>query len=88
LGTAFTLYLAMKHLGAVEIHVEINKALGERIVGYSTITRYLRKHNFLDPSEVAEDEPDIGSSDPIDHAILQAFNEQPFASLWQHVKRI
>jgi hypothetical protein len=35
------LYLAVKHLGALEIHPEINSVLGRCTVGYSTITRYL-----------------------------------------------
>jgi hypothetical protein len=40
---SITLYLAMKHLGMLEIHAEINNVLGQGIVGYSTTTRYLRK---------------------------------------------
>jgi hypothetical protein len=43
---SIALYLAMKHLGAVEIHREINTVLGEGTVGYSTRTRYLRKKVF------------------------------------------
>jgi hypothetical protein len=82
-----TLYLAMKHLGALEIHAEINSVLGQGTVGYSTITRYLRKRSLPRSSEPAEDEAEIGSCDPIHRAILQALNEQPFSSLRQLVKR-
>jgi hypothetical protein len=83
-----TSYLAMKLLGAVEIRAEISKVLGTGIVRYSTITRYLRKESFPDSSEVTEEEHEIGSSDPIDRAILQILNEQPFALLRQLSKRI
>jgi hypothetical protein len=85
---SITLYLAMKGLGARVIHAEINDVLGQGPVGYSTITRYLRKRSFPQFCESAEEEAEIGSSDLIDHAILQALNEQPFASLRQLAKRI
>jgi hypothetical protein len=38
---SITLYLAMQHLRALEIHAEINNILGQSTLGYSTITRYL-----------------------------------------------
>jgi hypothetical protein len=85
---SITLYLAMKLLGAVEIHAQTNKVFGEGTVRYSTITRYLRKQSFPHSSEVAEEKADIGSSDPIDRIILQALNEQAFTSLRQLAKRI
>jgi hypothetical protein len=84
---SITLYLAMKHLGALEIHGEINSLLGQGTVGYSTVTRYLRKRSFRHSSESGEEEPEIGSCDPIDPAILQALFEQPFSSLPQLAKR-
>jgi hypothetical protein len=80
---SITLYLAMKHLGALEIHAEINNVLGQGNVRYSTLTRHLRKRSFPHSSESAEEEPEIGSWGPIDHGILQALNEQPFSSLQQ-----
>jgi hypothetical protein len=40
---SITLYLNKKHLSAVAIHAEINNILGEGTIGYSTVTRYLRK---------------------------------------------
>jgi hypothetical protein len=39
---SITLDLAMKHLGALEIHAKINTVLGQDTVGSSTITRYLQ----------------------------------------------
>jgi hypothetical protein len=44
------LYLNKKDLAAIEIHTEINHALGEGTLGYSTVTRYLGKQNFGDSS--------------------------------------
>jgi hypothetical protein len=38
---SITLYLAMKHLGALEIWAEINNVLGQGTVGDSTTTRCL-----------------------------------------------
>jgi hypothetical protein len=38
---SITLYLTKKHLEAVAINTEIISILGEGIVGYSTVTRYL-----------------------------------------------
>jgi hypothetical protein len=84
---SITLYLAMKHLEALEIHAESNSGLGQGTVGYSTITRCLRKRSFPHSSESAEEEPGIRSCDPIDRAILQALNQQPFSSLRQLAKR-
>jgi hypothetical protein len=72
---SITLYFAMNHLGAIEIHAEINDVLGQGTAGYSTITMYLRKRSFPHSSESAEEEAVIGSCDPIDRAILQALDE-------------
>jgi hypothetical protein len=84
---SITLDLAMKHLGTLEIHVEINNVLGQGTVGYSTLTRYLRRRSFPHSSESAEEEAEIESRDPIERVILQALNEQPFSSLRQLTKR-
>jgi hypothetical protein len=84
---SITLYLTMKHLGGLEIHAEINSVLGQGTVRYSTKTRYLGQRSFPHYSESAEEEPEIGSSDPIDRVILQALNKRPFSSLRQLAKR-
>jgi hypothetical protein len=70
-----TLYLNKKHLSAVAIHAEINSVLGEGTIGYSTITRYLRKQSFANASHLAPEEPDLGAADAIDNAILQVLDE-------------
>jgi hypothetical protein len=51
---SITLYLNKKHLSAVAIHAEINSVLGEGTIGYSTVTRYLRKQNFANASHLAQ----------------------------------
>jgi predicted transcriptional regulator len=83
---SITFCLAMEHLGALEIHAEINSVLGQGTVGYSTITRYLRKRSSPHSSESAEEEAEIGICDTIDRTILPALNEQPFSSLRQLAK--
>jgi hypothetical protein len=85
---SITLYLATKHIGAVEIHSGINNILGEGTVGHPTITQYWRKQSSPDSSERANAEPEIGSSDLIESAKLQPRNEQPLPSLRQLAKRI
>jgi hypothetical protein len=81
------IYLTMKHLGPLDIQAEINNILGQNTVGYSTITRYLRKRNFPHSSESAEEEAEIESCGTIGRAIRQGLNEQPFASFQQLAKR-
>jgi hypothetical protein len=48
----------------------------------------LRERSFLDSSSVAADEPEIEDPDAMDNAILQALDEQHFASLRQLAKMI
>jgi hypothetical protein len=84
---SITLYLNKMHLSAVAIHAEISSVLGEGTIGYSTVTRCLRKQSFANASHLAPEEPDFGAADTIDNAILQALDEQSFASLRQISKR-
>jgi hypothetical protein len=51
---SITLYLNKKHLSAVAIHVKINSVLGEGTIGYSTVTRYLRKQSFANAQHLAQ----------------------------------
>jgi hypothetical protein len=81
------LYLNKKHFSAVAIHAEINSVIGEGTIGYSTVTRYLRKQSFANASYLAPEEPHLAAADTIDNAILQALDESPFASLRQIAKR-
>jgi hypothetical protein len=81
-------FLAMKRLSETAIEAQINNVLGPGTVAYSTVTRYLRKRSFAGPSERPHQVPEIEGADSIDEAILQAFNEAPFASLRQLAKRI
>jgi hypothetical protein len=72
---SITLYLSKKHFSAVAIHAEINSVLGEGTIGYSTITRYMRKQRFTNASHLAPEGLDLGVADTIDNAILQALDE-------------
>jgi hypothetical protein len=81
------LYLNNKHLSAVVIHAEINIVLGEDTIGYSTVTRYLRKQSFANALHLAPEEPDLGAADTIGNVVLQTFDEQPFVLLRQIPKR-
>jgi hypothetical protein len=83
-----TLDLNKKHLSAVAIHAEINSVLGEGTIGYSTVTRYLRKQSFANASHLVPEEPDLRAADTINNAILQAFDEESFAPLHQIAKRM
>jgi hypothetical protein len=48
---------------------------GEGTIGYSTVTRYLRKQSFANASHLAAEEPDLGAADISDNAILQVLDE-------------
>jgi hypothetical protein len=72
---SITLYLNKKHLSAVAIHAEINSVLGKGTIGYSTVTRYLRKQSFANVSHLAPEQPDLEAADTIDNAILQALDK-------------
>jgi hypothetical protein len=85
---SIVLYLNKKDLAAIEIQTEINHVLGEGTFGYSTVTRYLRKQSFVDSSALLPEDREIQGPDAIDNSILQALDEQSFASLRQIAKRI
>jgi hypothetical protein len=51
---SITLYLNKKHLSVVAIHAEINSVLGEGTIGYSAVTRYLRKQSFVNALHLAQ----------------------------------
>jgi hypothetical protein len=72
---SITLYLNKKHFSTVAIHAEINSVIGEGRIGYSTVTRYLRKQSFTNASHLAPEELDLGAADTIDNVILQAVDE-------------
>jgi hypothetical protein len=70
-----TLHLNRKHLSAGAIHAEINSVLGEGMIEYSPVTRYLRKQSFANASHLAPWKPYLGAADTIDNPILQALEE-------------
>jgi hypothetical protein len=84
---SITLYLNKKHLSAVAIHAEINGVLGEGAIGYSIVTRYLRKQSIGNASHLAPEEPVLGAAGTIGNVFLQALDGEPFASLRRITKR-
>jgi histone-lysine N-methyltransferase SETMAR len=76
-------YLSLKGLNATEIHADMEATLGRNVIGYSTITLYLRETLFCSSNQ---DEPSsdipIGL-DESDLAILSSLDENPFASVRQ-----
>jgi hypothetical protein len=84
---SIVLDLNKKDLAAVEIHTEVNHVLGEGTIGYPTVTCYLRKQSVADSSTLPPEDREIQVSDTFHSAILQALDEQPFASLSQTAKR-
>jgi hypothetical protein len=82
------LYLNKKDLAAVEIPTKISHILGKTTIGYPTITRYLRKQSFADSSTLPPEDRETPGPDAINNVILQALDEQGFASLRQIAKRI
>jgi hypothetical protein len=75
--------LDRKWLSMHAIHNDIVATLGPDIVGYSTITHYLREAKFPLPTEEASDADDRKSINDADETILFALNESPFASVPQ-----
>jgi hypothetical protein len=72
---SITLYLNKKHFPTVAIHAEINSIIGEGMIGYSTVTRYLRNQSFTNASHLVPEDPDLGVADTIENVLLQALDE-------------
>jgi hypothetical protein len=51
---SIVLYLNRNNLAPVEIGTKIKDVFGEGTVGYSTVTRYLRKQSFADSSTLPQ----------------------------------
>jgi hypothetical protein len=81
-------YLSMKDINVREIYADINDALGADCIGYSTVTKYLKKKNFSKSMIDMDFEPQIEKENCIDEILLGALEECPFPSLWQIAKRI
>jgi hypothetical protein len=75
---AICLFLAMKQLSAKAIHSELVAVLGPDVIAYSTLTKYLRQHQFPSiPCEAPNEHP----ATVIDEAILNALDKPPFSSV-------
>jgi len=77
---SIVLFLHQKGMNAQMIHSELVEVLREEAVGYSTVTKYLRQSYFSSTQEVSAEDPSDGV---IDHAILEALEIAPYASVRQ-----
>jgi hypothetical protein len=74
-------FLAVKSFKGREVHIELETAIHEKAVGYSTVTKYLRSTSFDQREPIQRDEEDSSDLNIADQAILQALAFQPFGSV-------
>jgi hypothetical protein len=77
------LYLARNGLAAVAIDEALVATLGPEMIGYSSVTRYLREAKFATSNPEVAFTGQIREHDHCDQTILLASDEQPFASIRQ-----
>jgi hypothetical protein len=75
------LCLKAKGMLAREIHSDLVATLGTKVLGYSTVTRWLREAQLDQFSETAVDFTEHAEVDEIDEGILSALEVQPFGSV-------
>jgi hypothetical protein len=77
------LYLNRKGLSAKAIHDQLVQVIRSDIIAYSTVTSYLGASRWRAQNEEQHSDrpPDV-----IDNAILQAFNQTPFARVQAFTK--
>jgi hypothetical protein len=78
---SIVLYLKANGMNAREIHSDLVATLGTKVLGSSTVTRWLREAQLDQFSETAVDFTEDGEVDEIDEAILSALEVHPFASV-------
>lgn len=74
-------FLHKKGLSSEQVHSELVQVLGTEAVAYSTVTKYIRSSSFkaIRDESISEDSDD--ETNLIDDAILQALEDEPFASV-------
>jgi hypothetical protein len=77
---SIVLYLKAKGMNARKIHNHRIATLGTKVVGYSTVRRWLREAQLVQFSERAGSFTEGAEVDQIDKAILSALEVQPFGS--------
>jgi hypothetical protein len=78
---SIVLYLKTKGMNAREIHSDPVATLGTKVLGYSTVTRWLREVQLDQFSETAFDFTEDAEVDQIGEIILSVFEVQPFGSV-------
>ena len=78
---SIVLYLKAKGMNPKEIHSDLVATLGTKVLGYSTVTRWLREVQLEQSSETAVDFTEDAEVDEIDEAILSQLEVQPFGSV-------
>jgi hypothetical protein len=78
---SIVLYLKAKGMNTREIHSDLVATLGTKMLGYSTVTRWLREAQLDQFSETAVDFTEDAEVDEIDEAILSALEVQTFGSV-------
>jgi hypothetical protein len=68
-------------MNAREIHSDLAATLGTKVLGYSTVVRWLREAQLDQFSETAVDFTEDARVDEIDEAVLSALEVQPFGSV-------
>jgi hypothetical protein len=77
------LYLSRKGFSPHAIHEELVHLLGLDVIAYSTVTYHLRASRCTAQAEERHSEP---PPDVVDHAILEALDQTPFASVRELAK--
>jgi hypothetical protein len=79
-SNSIVLYLKANCMNAREIHHDLIATLGTKVLGYSTLTRWLREAQLDQFSETAVDFTENTKVGGIDEAILSALEVQPIGS--------
>jgi hypothetical protein len=80
-------YFSRKDMNEREIYADMNDTLGAYCIGYSTVTKYLKKKCLISMLDM-DFEPKIEEENFINKAILGALEECHFPSVRQIAKRI
>jgi hypothetical protein len=84
---AIVLYLHMRGMSLDAIHGDLMRVLGQNVVAYSTVTKYVRSEKFPPKNNGPPSEPMTVKLGPADQAILTALADEPFSSV-QKLSRV
>lgn len=78
---SIVVFLHLKGFNAREIHRDINETFHTNVIGYSTVTKYIRDQKFLRVVDDEEEEEFVPCNFQNQQAILKALNDYPFSSI-------